>query len=178
MYQWQPRLHPSECRKADSSLCREYIPSRCKYEYGKGIRLLGVSAQNLQKGVNSEAQELFDFGEEKKQKIEAAVLNIQKKNPNSEIKKARQFIKKGLLSLLILLNLGFAEKTFAAEKEENPTSEKISEFFVEGDWELSLTQTGKITFQNGAAFLDLQPLVFKQNAGLSVYFMYDKIIQI
>lgn len=147
---------------------------KSKYEYGKGIRLLGVSAQNLQKGVNSEAQELFDFGEEKKQKIEAAVLNIQKKNPNSEIKKARQFIKKGLLSLLILLNLGFAEKTFGLEKTENPSSEKISEFFVEGDWELSLTQTGTIAFQNGASFMDLQPLVFKQNAGLSVYFMYDK----
>ena len=76
--------------------------------------------------------------------------------------------------MLILLNLGFAEKTFGLEKTENPSSEKISEFFVEGDWELSLTQTVKIAFQNGSAFMDLQPLVFKQNAGLSVYFMYDK----
>ena len=58
-----------------------------KYEQGRGIRLLGVGLQNVDSGPAQ--QDLFDFGQAKKQKVEQAILALQKKNPASRIQKAR-----------------------------------------------------------------------------------------
>lgn len=140
---------------------------KSKYQYGKGIRLLGVGAQNLEKGISSHIQELFDFGEEKKQKLEETVLKIQKKNPSSEIKKARQLIKKGFLILTLLLSLGKTNQLISQEQT-------AKELFVEGDWEASLKQKISFNFQDDKIYTDLAPVVFTQKAALSLYFMYDK----
>ena len=147
---------------------------KSKYNFGKGIRLLGVGAQNLEKGSNSAVPELFDFGEEKKQKIEEAVLNLQKKNPKSEIKKARQFIKKGMFLFFLMINLGFAQKSFGNQILEATNSEKETELYVEGEWEASLKQSITFSFQNKDSYVEVPPIVFKQKAALSVFFMYDK----
>lgn len=60
-----------------------------KYESGRGVRLLGVGLQNLEKGIQDSQGELFDFGEKKIQAVEKMVLKLQKKIPDVNIKKAR-----------------------------------------------------------------------------------------
>ena len=147
---------------------------KSKYEYGKGIRLLGVGALNLEKGTYPQELELFDFGEEKKQKIEEAVLSLQKKNPKSEIKKARQFIKKGFLVFLMTLALSFPQFTYGEKNQDLSKIEKETEFFAEGEWEATLKQNIDLHFQNNKPYIQIHPLVFTQKAALSVFFMYDK----
>lgn len=75
-----------------------------KNTQNKGIRLLGVGLSNLERGTSPAQTELFDFGDEKKQKLEKAVLEIHKKDPKSKVIKARQFIK----TLLLILCFTFA----------------------------------------------------------------------
>ncbi len=60
-----------------------------KWQTGRGVRLLGVGALNLEPALTPRQTELFDFGDGKKQRIEKAVLNIRRKNPESVITKAR-----------------------------------------------------------------------------------------
>ena len=60
-----------------------------KYEKGRGIRLLGVSCENLEDKDTHIQAELFDFGEEKKAKVEKAIFELEKKHPEIKIKKAR-----------------------------------------------------------------------------------------
>ncbi|MCR5724717.1 MAG: DNA polymerase IV [Treponema sp.] len=60
-----------------------------KYESGRGIRLLGVSAQNAVDANLPHQAELFDFGEEKRRKLESAILKAKQKNPSLQITKAR-----------------------------------------------------------------------------------------
>jgi nucleotidyltransferase/DNA polymerase involved in DNA repair len=60
-----------------------------KYENGRSIRLLGVGAENLEDSRTARQQELFDFGENKKQAVERAIINLEKKHPEVKIHKAR-----------------------------------------------------------------------------------------
>ena len=54
-----------------------------------GIRLLGVGLYNLEDESEPRQQELFDFGEEKKRRLESAILKAQEKDPALKITKAR-----------------------------------------------------------------------------------------
>ena len=63
-----------------------------KYEIGRGIRLLGVSMENLESNDKPIQKDLFDFGETKKAKVEEAILNMTNKKPEIKIKKARQLL--------------------------------------------------------------------------------------
>jgi len=54
-----------------------------------GIRLLGVGMYNLEDEKTPRQQELFDFGEEKKRRLENAILKAQEKDPALKITKAR-----------------------------------------------------------------------------------------
>ena len=60
-----------------------------KYEVGRGIRLLGVAAQNVTDRSVPHQADLFDFGESKKRKVEEAILRQQEKDPTARITKAR-----------------------------------------------------------------------------------------
>lgn len=60
-----------------------------KYEAGRGIRLLGVAAQNTEDASAPRQNDLFDFGESKKRKVEEAILKQLEKNPKIRITKAR-----------------------------------------------------------------------------------------
>ena len=67
---------------------------RKKYEFGRGIRLLGIAVQNLENGMDDAQGELFDFGEGKKKAVEKALYKMQKKDSSLYVRKARNFIKK------------------------------------------------------------------------------------
>lgn len=60
-----------------------------KYQDARGIRLLGVSADNVEKKDVPVQKELFDFGNEKKSKVEEAIFNFENKHPELKIRKAR-----------------------------------------------------------------------------------------
>lgn len=60
-----------------------------KYDNSHGIRLLGVGAGNVEDSSSPRQAELFDFGEEKKRKVEQAILLAKQKNPELKITKAR-----------------------------------------------------------------------------------------
>ncbi|MBO4320117.1 MAG: DNA polymerase IV [Treponema sp.] len=69
--------------------------SRCqalftkKWENGRGIRLLGVCCENVEDTSNPVQKELFDFGDEKKAKVEEAIYKMGNKNPGLAVTKAR-----------------------------------------------------------------------------------------
>ncbi len=60
-----------------------------KYDGKRGIRLLGLSLQNITKGTAMEQQELFENLNEKKAKLENALYKMEEKNPSLKIRKAR-----------------------------------------------------------------------------------------
>lgn len=69
--------------------------SRCqalftkKWEKGHGIRLLGVACDKLEDKSCPVQKDLFDFGEEKKARVEEAIYKMGKKNPDLAVTKAR-----------------------------------------------------------------------------------------
>ena len=60
-----------------------------KYERGRGIRLLGVACEKVYGRDIPDQKSLFDFGDEKKAKIEEAIYKMQDKHPEIKIRKAR-----------------------------------------------------------------------------------------
>lgn len=71
---------------------------RNKYEHGRGIRLLGVACCNLEDKSVPAQQELFNYAETKKAKVEQLIYDMEHKNPEIKIQKAR------------LLNTNFSKK--------------------------------------------------------------------
>ncbi len=71
-----------------------------KYQEGRGIRLLGVGFENIEKEEKPYQQTLFDNGDEKKQAVEKAILKLQKKHPEIKINKARTL--KAVIFFLLL----------------------------------------------------------------------------
>lgn len=65
-----------------------------KYDGTSGIRLLGVCACNIESKDIPVQKSLFDFGEEKKARLEKAIYNLEDKNPALKIRKARMIEKK------------------------------------------------------------------------------------
>ena len=60
-----------------------------KYESPRGIRLLGLSAQDVEDNAMPRQAELFDFGDERRRRLERAIFAAQQKNPAIKITKAR-----------------------------------------------------------------------------------------
>ena len=87
---------------------------REKYQAGRGIRLLGISVNNTSDADAEKQNELFDFGEKKRKAIEKAILNIEQKNPDIRIHKAR-LLGKGKTRLLVTAAL-LASFFFASPK--------------------------------------------------------------
>ena len=65
-----------------------------KADPNRGIRLLGVSLQNVVDSSEETQGQLFDFGETKKSKVEEAIFRMQKKNPDLKINRARSIVSK------------------------------------------------------------------------------------
>ncbi len=60
-----------------------------KYKSGLGIRLLGISCENVKQNDDALQQNLFYCDEEKKNKIESAIYKLKDKHPEIKIQKAR-----------------------------------------------------------------------------------------
>ena len=168
-----------------------------KYDSRLSIRLLGVCLQNLEDENTPLQRELFDFGEEKKRKLESAILKAQEKNPGLKITKARLL---GMTMILLSLLTLFPKKAVAEEKEADgaagivfdtsklPLSdsgnfislfnrnfgEQNVEFFAEGYWKSTVTGGAACSFGFGLSpTLSTSTPVFAQNVDLSLYFMLN-----
>ncbi len=167
-----------------------------KYENGRGIRLIGVSVQNLEDKSLPSQQELFETSDKKKIAVEKTVIEMQKKNPGLNIKKAR-LLKNSLVFLTTLFFvLTSAQKGFTqdiqsielAKPFENafisgeapiaifnltPESSEV-EFFAEGSWDATLTGSfsvsGGHTNSNATSF-SFAPPIFLQETDLTVWFL-------
>ena len=167
-----------------------------------GIRLLGVAMQNLEDDTTPRQQELFDFGDEKKRKLESAILKAQEKDPSLKITKARLLGTTSVALLLALLPIqkSYAELPTKTEKEADgaagivfdtsklPLSdsgefvslfnkdfgEQNVEFFAEGYWKSTVTGGATYSFGFGTTpTLSTNTPVFAQNVDLSLYFLLN-----
>ncbi len=93
---------------------------------GRGIRLLGVGIQNLEDEGSPRQTELFDFGEEKKAKVEQAVFASQKKHPEIKITKAR-LIDGGKKVTVFLLSLAIFTLCAAKSSAEEDLTKRDSD---------------------------------------------------
>ncbi len=94
-----------------------------KYNRKLGIRLLGVCLQNLENDSEPRSKELFDFGEEKKRRLEQAILKAQQKDPSLKITKARLLGKETLFSILLVF-FSFLGNKISAETVSTSTTRK------------------------------------------------------
>ncbi len=188
-------LHPIS--SADDLFSRAKRLFEKKYENGRGIRLIGIAAQNLEDTSLPIQQDLFDDENKKKTAVEKTVIEMQKKNPGIQIGKAR-LMKKSLtlvfcFLLPLLLNI---QHTNAQEAEPitlakpfedaftsgeapiaifnvSPDSPEV-EFFAQGTWEAMFSNFTNISGgkegQDGIAF-SFDPPVFIQKTDLTVWFL-------
>ena len=147
-----------------------------KYETGRGIRLLGIATQNVEKNAVPTQGDLFDYENEKKAKLEKTVIEIKKKNPNLQIKKAR-LIKTFSILALILVGHFFPLKLYAEDPiaifNVTPDSPEV-EFYAEGSWEAKLLtefDLFKNETTNNSLGITLTPPVFIQKTDLSMWFL-------
>lgn len=89
-----------------------------KYSEGEGIRLLGVGFENVSKDEKPVQQTLFDDGSKKKQAVEKAILNLEKKHPEIRVQKART-----LRAVLLAILAG----TFMPSKNSAQTYTSVAE---------------------------------------------------
>ncbi len=60
-----------------------------KWDKKRGIRLLGVAVENVEKLEIPEQKELFEFGDEKLSKLEKTLYEMEDKNPLLKVRRAR-----------------------------------------------------------------------------------------
>lgn len=138
-----------------------------KYERGRGVRLIGIALENIENSERPYQPSLFDDGSEKKQKVEKAILGLEKKHPEIKIHKARMLENLGkgtkvliVAALLSLFNLWLPFESLLAAQEKN--------WEINGYWKGDLEGTIDSTFGFGNPFgLSAQPPVFKQEVDLS-----------
>ncbi len=139
-----------------------------KYENGRGIRLIGIALENIDTTPKPSQQSLFDDGTEKKQKVESAILNLEKKHPEIKIHKARmlQKISEGVKGLLIFILgavlFGTTPVKLYAQEE--------SSWEISGYWKGEVTGSVDTSFGYSNPFGFSTPLpVFKQEVDLSAF---------
>ena len=168
-----------------------------------GIRLFGIALQNLEREDSPRQQELFDFGDEKKRRLESAILKAQEKDPSLKITSARLLGKK--LFTVIFSALCFyalapkAQAQVTLEKADGASSivfdtsklplsnsgnftslfnrdfgNQNVEFFARGYWKSSLKGEASYSFGFGSdRALSTPAPVFVQNVDLDLYFMLN-----
>ena len=140
-----------------------------KYERGRGIRLLGIALENIEKTERSWQPGLFDDDNEKKQNVEKAILKLEKKHPEIKIHKARMLenLNKGTKLIIAALVLVFFEMFFtpSAFTQEEQASETYE---ISGSWSGKLNGSVDSTFGFGNAFgISAAPPVFDTEVDLS-----------
>ena len=143
-----------------------------KYERGRGVRLLGIALENIENTEHTYQQGLFDDGNEKKQNVEKAILNLEKKHPEIKIHKARMLenINKGAKALILAAGLllstvaGNNPNSLFAQQE----SEEQKNYEISGSWTGQMKGTIDSTFGMGNSFgISTNPPVFDQEVDLS-----------
>ena len=166
-----------------------------KYETGRGIRLLGVGAENLSDTGAPHQQELFDFGEKKKQAVEKAILGLEQKHPEVKIHKARLLLP-AILALFLIPYDAHGDSVSSSSAGTIITDESSLtpapstdlpalfnadigsanvEFLAEGYWDAELTHATSSSFGYGNPFaVSIGVPVFRQQVDLSLWFMLNK----
>lgn len=94
-----------------------------KYDQGRGIRLLGVAAQNVEDDSIPVQNDLFDFTDKKKAKVEKTILAFEDKHPGTKISKARTLGKNSVLFIAACLSFfSLLKNTLYAESQEQDAS--------------------------------------------------------
>ena len=169
-----------------------------KFEKGRGVRLIGVAFENITNDEKPFQQELFDDGSEKKQKVEKAILGLQKKHPEISVHKARLLNNpskklKTLIPLIFILGTAFfPQKNYAQsiekEAEKNVNNKVLTPLFnfdlknhnfmevlSSGFWKTEFLFSANTNFGFGNPFTFSVPVpVFKQQLDLSLYFKINK----
>ncbi|MCR4954373.1 MAG: DNA polymerase IV [Treponema sp.] len=169
-----------------------------KFERGRGVRLIGVAFENITKDEKPYQQELFDDGSEKKQKVEKAILQLQKKHPEISVHKARLLdnAKKGFKALIPLFILfGFAifpqklvAQNYLPEESKSSNNKVLTslfnlqlstnnfmEVFASGYWKTSFLFSGASSFGFGNPFaLSFSTPIFKQELDLSLFLQINE----
>lgn len=170
-----------------------------RYENGRGIRLLGVGFENIEKVEKPYQQTLFSDGSEKKQAVEKAILKLEKKHPEIKIRKARTLKALFLISLLSLFSVksyavsqGGAASSLPQTLEEPsnlPDSTEESkalfnwsvndtndvEFELSGFWNSQFTTDFLFNFTDDGDFsFSAGVPVFKQEVDLSAWILLNK----
>lgn len=149
-----------------------------KYERGRGIRLIGIALENIENTSRPYQPSLFDDGSEKKQKVEKAILNLEKKHPEIKIHKARMLenLKDTgkklifIISLLgtFLMGTGVLQAQEQEQVQAQALEQKESTMEISGWWKGSMEGAFKTTFGMGNPFaLSAGLPVFKQEVDLS-----------
>ncbi|MCR4900731.1 MAG: DNA polymerase IV [Treponema sp.] len=143
-----------------------------KYEKGRGIRLIGVALENIDTEEKPVQQSLFDDGSEKKQKVESAILTLEKKHPEIKIHKARMLQKLNevvkTIAVFILGSLFFNLSAFKLYAQKATISDEESTYEISGYVKEDIKGYINTTFGYGNPFgfsADLP--VFKQEIDLS-----------
>jgi len=170
-----------------------------KYDRTRGVRLLGIGFDNVHEEEITYQQELFDDGQKKKQAVEKAILNIEKKFPDIQVQKAR-VLKPGTKTVITFLFLGLLKTLFApaviAESKENliesadilalpgesPSTlfdlkkdSKELEIISDGYWKSEITDSLNMSFGKNYPFnFSLDVPVFKQEIDLTFNLLYNK----
>ena len=144
-----------------------------KYEQGRGIRLIGIALENIEATQKNQQQSLFDDGTEKKQKVENAILNLEKKHPEIKIHKARmlQNISQGVKAFIIfMLGAVLLWSGTAGVFAQEQTMQEESSWDISGYWKGDFTGSLDTSFGYSNPFGFSAPLpVFKQEVDLSAF---------
>lgn len=157
-----------------------------KYDYKRGIRLIGINAQNVEPS-NFQQTELFDFNNsEKKLALEKTVLELQKKDPKNILTKARLLIKSLIIMFLVFFtssvhtqDITFKLPVLPDLIPESPVSlfqydknHKNIEFISDGIWEANLK--GGLKYKSKNKNFGFNNIVFSQKVDLSLWFLLNK----
>lgn len=94
-----------------------------KYENGRGIRLIGVGFDNITLDEKPYQQDLFSTkNSEKRQAVEKAICNLEKKHPEIKVHKARFLNKTTKVLFYLILTLFLSKNLISAEENKSITS--------------------------------------------------------
>lgn len=134
-----------------------------KYEKGRGIRLLGVGFENIENEEKPYQQDLFGNKDEKKQAVEKAILNLEKKHPEIKVRKARTF--KGMKSLLffiffnlLMTDINVLSKIHAQDFQNNTTQQGAGTVLPDVFFEPNTTMTDISDAQENSTQTHLPPM--------------------
>ena len=146
----------------------KYIPNR-------GVRLIGIGFENVVKEKKPEQQDLFETIDNKKEKVEQAILSMEQKNPKLKVQKARLIKKltdnsktKNIITLLF--TLFFINKINSQALFNYDINDKTKvELNTKGSYEMNLEENLSFNLGNNSPFVFSPSIpVFKQKINLSI----------